>query len=142
MSSFTDELTITEIAVNWRVWRLEQNFTYEVGDKGSGRVITVPAGFVTDGASVPQFMWGLFPAWGSYSRAAVVHDLLCHLIHAGTPHAEAPTRLQADRVFMEAMKVCGTNWFTRWVLYAGVRIGARLPGKNIVEDFNKPDGTK
>lgn len=136
MSSFTDELTITEIAANWRVWRLEQNFTYEVGDKGSGRAITVPKGFVTDGASVPQFLWTLFPAWGSYSRAAVVHDLLCHLLHKGTPHAEAPTRKHADDIFMEAMKVCGTGFFTRNILYWGVRFGARLPGKNIVEDYN------
>ncbi|RYD62768.1 MAG: DUF1353 domain-containing protein, partial [Verrucomicrobiaceae bacterium] len=97
MSSFTGSLTITEVALNWRVWRVEQDFTYEVGDKGSGRYITVPKGFVTDGASVPQFLWSLFPAWGSYSRAAVIHDLLCHLCHSPMPHSEAQTRMQADK---------------------------------------------
>jgi hypothetical protein len=53
MSSFTDDLLLTELAVNWRV---EKPFVYEVGAKGSGRAITVPLGFVTDGASVPQFL--------------------------------------------------------------------------------------
>lgn len=136
MSSFTDDLTITEVALNWRVWRLEQDFTYEVGDKGSGKAITVPKGFTTDGASVPQLLWALFPAWGSYSRAAVVHDLLCHLLHLGTPHPEAPTRLKADQIFLEAMKVCGTGPITRTILYWGVRVGARLPGLNIVDRMN------
>lgn len=136
MSSFTDQLTITEVALNWRVWRLEQSFTYEVGDKGSGRAITVPAGFQTDGASVPQLLWAMFPAWGSYSRAAVIHDLLCHLINLGTPHPEAPTRKTADLIFLEAMKVCGTGFFTRTILYLGARFGGHLPGKNIVDIVN------
>lgn len=136
MSSFTDELTITEVALNWRVWRLEQDFSYEVGDKGTGKVITVPKGFETDGASVPQFLWSLFPAWGSYSRAAVIHDLLCHLINCGVPHPEAPTRRDADLIFLEAMKVCGTGPVTRTILYGGARLGGYLPGKNIVDVVN------
>ncbi|RYF18866.1 MAG: DUF1353 domain-containing protein [Oxalobacteraceae bacterium] len=140
MSSFTDSLTITEVALNWRVWQIEQNFTYEVGDKGSGRVITVPAGFQTDGASVPQFLWAMFPAWGSYSRAAVIHDLLCHLINLKVPHPEAPTRRDADRIFKEAMIVCGTGIFTRTILWLGARFGGKIPGQNIVDRVNKmPD---
>lgn len=140
MSSFTGELTITEVAVNWRVWRIEHDFTYEVGEKGSGRNITVPRGFITDGASVPRVLWWLFPAWGSYSRAAVIHDLLCHLVHAGFPHPEAPTRYAADRVFLEAMEVCGTGPITRRIMYWSVRFGAILPMKNIVERYNQIKG--
>lgn len=137
MSSFTGELTITEVAVNWRVWRLEQDFSYEVGEKGSARLITVPRGFITDGASVPRAFWWIFPAWGSYSRAAVVHDLLCHLIHAGVPHPEAPTRYDADRIFLEAMTICGTGPIARRIMYWAVRFGSILPTKNIVERYNE-----
>ncbi|RYD46005.1 MAG: DUF1353 domain-containing protein, partial [Verrucomicrobiaceae bacterium] len=134
MSSFTAQLTITEVALNWRVWRIEQDFTYEVGDKGSGKTITVPAGFQTDGASVPQILWAMFPAWGSYSRAAVIHDLLCHLINTGRPHEHAPTRKIADEIFKEAMVVCGTGWFTRTILFGGARFGGIAPGKKNIVD--------
>lgn len=124
MSSFTDPLTLTHMDVNWKVWRLERDFTYEIGDKESGRKITVPKGFYTDGASIPRFLWAVLPAWGSYSRAALVHDFLCHNINKGHPHPEAPTRRKADLVFWEAMKVCGTRLPIRMVMYAGVRLGS------------------
>jgi hypothetical protein len=144
MSSFTSELTLTHMDANWKLWRLERDFTYEVGDKGSGRAITVPKGFLTDGASVPQFLWSMFPAWGSYSRAALVHDYLCYRLHEGVPHPEGKTRKDADKIFAEAMKVCGTGSLIRFVMYVGVRIGeyqGRLPfqSRNIVSVAN-PSG--
>jgi Protein of unknown function (DUF1353) len=141
MSSFTDELTVTHLDANWKLWRVERDFVYEVGAKGSGQTISVPKGFITDGASVPQLFWAVLPAWGSYSRAALVHDYLCYLLHKGTPHAEAPTRKRADQIFWEAMKVCGTSWPVRAFMYVGVRIGDysnKLPwaSKNIVSTVN------
>lgn len=128
MSAFTDDLTITALAdgMNWRVF---QALDYEVGGAGSGRIVTVPAGFVTDGASVPRPLWDLLPSWGTYSRAAVVHDYLCTLLNAGTPHAEAPTRKAADAIFYEAMVVCGTGATMRWTMWAFVRAYAILAGK-------------
>jgi hypothetical protein len=37
--------------------------------------IVVPAGFVTDFASIPQSLWSLgLSAHGQYSRAALIHD--------------------------------------------------------------------
>jgi hypothetical protein len=134
MSVFTGELLLTELAVNWRVWRLEQDFIYKIDDE---RSIVVPKGFMTDGASVPSFLWSILPAWASYSRAAVVHDLLCHLINVGKPHPRAPTRKHADDLFHEAMIVCGTGPIVRTLMYIGVRIGSVLPGKNIVDEVNK-----
>lgn len=96
MSAFTGALTITHLDVDWRVWRLERPLRYEVGSLGSGRLVEVPAGFVTDGASVPRAFWALLPVWGRYSRAAVVHDYLCVLINQGAPHDLAPDRRRAD----------------------------------------------
>lgn len=126
MSAFTGPLTITHLDVDWRSWRLEEPLVYEVGELGSGRVIEVPAGFVTDGASVPRLLWSILPTWGSYSRAAVVHDFLLSRLASGAPHPKAPTRLQADRVFWEAMGVCETPLVLRVLLYVGVRLGAFL----------------
>jgi hypothetical protein len=123
MSAFTRPLTVTQLA-DWRLWRLEESLRYEVGALGSGRVIEVPAGFVTDGASVPRWLWSLLPAWGSYSRAACLHDFGLHVLSAGRPHPEMPTRLACDHVFREAMDVCGTPLVIRLLLYAGVRFRA------------------
>lgn len=40
----------------------------------------VPAGFITDGASVPRGLWNLFPPIGRYLVAAIVHD---HALESG-----------------------------------------------------------
>lgn len=127
MSNFTDDLTITALA-DGRTWRCFDPLTYEVGAVGSGKLITVPKGFETDGASVPRPLWWFLPSWGTYSRAAVVHDYLCTLLDANTPHALAPDRRTADAIFFEAMVVLGTGAVMRWLMWAAVRlyaIGAR-----------------
>ena len=38
--------------------------------------MTVPPGFVTDGATVPRPLWWLFPPVGRYFLAAALHDYL------------------------------------------------------------------
>lgn len=120
----TEPLTLTELPDDHgRLWRLEGPLTYQA--------ITVRPGFVTDGASVPRWLWMALPAWGDYSRAAVVHDHLCALLADGRPHPAAPTRRAADAVFYAAMRESGVGLITRWVLWGGVRIGAvihRLTG--------------
>lgn len=122
MSVFTDNLDLRELTgANAKNWQLLQPFMYDVGSEGSGNTITVPAGFITDGASVPRFLWALLPSWGSYSRAAVVHDFLCALLNKGTPHPLAPTRQRADAILYEAMVVCGTGVVIRWTIWAAVR---------------------
>jgi hypothetical protein len=121
VSAFTGDLTVTQLK-NWKEWRLEQPLKYEVGSLGSGRVIEAPAGMVTDGASVPRIFWSLLPTWGSYSRAAAIHDYLIGCIEAGVPHVQAPTRLAADLIFWEATGVCETPMIFRILLFAGVRI--------------------
>lgn len=123
MSAFTGKLTVSHMDVDWRLWMLEQPFIYEVGAKGSGRVIEVPKGFMTDGASVPRFLWAVLPTWGSYSRAAVIHDYLLYCLARGEPHPEAPTREAADLIFDEACCVCNVPILLRWLLSIGVRIG-------------------
>lgn len=128
MSTFTDDLTITALAdgMNWKVF---QPVVYEVGEVGSDNVITVPSGFITDGASVPRPLWDLLPAWGTYSRAAVIHDYLCRLIDDGHPHPLAFDRKTADGIFYEAMVVCGTGATMRWMMWAAVRFYAIIARK-------------
>ena len=124
MSAFTGALTVTHLDIDWRQWRLENPLRYEIGALGSGMIVDVPAGFVTDGASVPRVFWSALPAWGSYSRAAVIHDYLCVRINAGQPHPMAPTRAEADAIFREAMAVCGTAAIVRLLMWLAVRLNA------------------
>ena len=39
--------------------------------------VTVPAGFITDGASVPRVFQNLVPAFHRYFMACIVHDYMC-----------------------------------------------------------------
>lgn len=79
------------------------------------RLLTVPAGFKTDLASIPRILWNILPPFGKYDAAAVLHDLLYQ--HGGV------TRDQADNVLYEAMHVSGVNFWQRWTIFRGVRFG-------------------
>ena len=128
MSAFTAPLTITELDGRRGRWRVEQPLPYEVGFKGSGRWIIAPAGMETDGATTMLFR-PLLPSWGAYSRAAVIHDLLCDLLRAGQPHPEAPTYAAAARVFREAAQVAGTSLPVRWAMWGAIRLWFALQGR-------------
>ena len=82
----------------------------------SGITITAPAGFVTDFASIPRFLWRIAPpAHGKYLWAAVIHDYLYR-----TPGANV-TRKQADDIFLEAMVTSKVSPWLRNSIYAAVR---------------------
>jgi hypothetical protein len=75
--------------------------------------ITVPIGFVTDLASIPQMLWsiGLRPE-GQYSRAAIVHDYLYW--------SQNCTREQADHLLLIAMKESNVGTIQEDLIYAAV----------------------
>lgn len=79
-----------------------------------GAVVIVPAGFVTDFASVPAPGRILISGHGHDRWAAVVHDYLYHTKH---------DRKQADAIFLEALEVSGVNVIKRRVMYRAVRTG-------------------
>lgn len=124
MSVFTGDLVLIHQPKKVWEWKLGQEIQYEVGAEGSGRWVIVPAGFETDGATVPRLLWAILPSWGTYSRAAVVHDYLLVCIKKGQPHPEAPTRKDADLIFLEAMEVCGTHYVVRHTMFGAVRLNS------------------
>lgn len=111
---------------NWRLWRLSEPLCYEVEAAGRCALIEIPAGFVTDGPTIPRGLWPLFPVTGPALRAGILHDYLCFRIAKGEPHPLAADRLAADRLFREALGVLRVGVVGRWALYAGVRLGALL----------------
>lgn len=97
-------------------WLLLEPVVYE----GSKQTFTVPLGFVTDFASVPQAFTWLIPRYGKYTKAAVLHDYLC---------SEKPVpRADADGIFRRAMRELGVSFLRRWMMWTAVRMASRLNG--------------
>jgi len=121
MSAFTGTLVIEEIKPG-RLWRLCEPIRYEAGAKGSGRWIVIDKGFVTDGATIPAFVRLFLAVWGTYGRAACLHDYGYSLLRAGFPHPNMPSRKACDDEFHRAMIACGTRPLLALLMWAAVRL--------------------
>lgn len=107
------------------VWYTDEAFTFHIGALDDNRFVTVPKAFLTDGASVPRAFWSIFPPWGVYGQAAVVHDYLCIERRLTCDGNEKPKYLpfeEIDKLFYQAMKASGTSVWKRSVIYAAVRL--------------------
>jgi len=129
MSTFTTPV-IAELMEDGSRWKLLEPFVDYVGEEGSAEVISVPAGYVTDFASIPRVCWSLIGGpLGKYSKAALIHDYLYDqggLIpyfsdtDGGTKY-RLYTKAQADNIFKEAMQVLGVGNPRRWFMYQAVK---------------------
>jgi hypothetical protein len=93
----------------------------------SNRTYGIPAGFITDLASIPALLRPIFSQNGRGRKAAVLHDSR-YCIKDGS-------RKEADDLFLEALERCGVGFFKRWAMYTGVRAGGWLY-------WNRRDGIK
>lgn len=115
MPKFLDPLELEYI--DGHNWKITQPFEYETKVlKGKCVLIVVPAGFITDFASIPRGLWNILPPTGKYGKAAVIHDYLYRGGMLGVFN-----RGQVDSIFKEAMAVLGVGVFKRNVMYAAVR---------------------
>ena len=74
----------------------------------------MPAGFVTDLASVPWYLWNWLPNDGLYLHAAIVHDWLYW--------DQARAREEADNVLWNDMTDLKVGYLTRQAIYQGVHL--------------------
>lgn len=91
----------------------------------------IPAGFVTDLASVPQALQWLVDDHGTYTRAAILHDYLWGEHRAG----RLVSRRDADGLFRRVMREEGTPLLQRWLMWAAVRIGDGFEGGATVREW-------
>ena len=112
MSEFTLPLTLTMLSDC--KFRVAEKFEYHVGYLGSGDIVQVPVGFITDLTSVPRFLWFILPPHGYYGKAAVIHDFL--LEEGIRP------RKECDQVFKEGMEILQVPKWKIWVMYISVRL--------------------
>jgi uncharacterized protein DUF1353 len=126
-------------------WQLVEDLVYE----GSDQRFVIPAGYVTDFATVPKFMRWLFDEHGPYTRAAIVHDWLITEMarwvaetRNGGANGWLPpaTSRDTDGIFRRIMREEGTPKPARWVMWAAVRVGAacnsrRAYGRQFYKDL-------
>ena len=121
MSSFTTPLVVQHI--DGKKWRLCREFTYRLGSQWSNKYIHVPAGFVTDFASIPKFIMPFLPWWAKYQKGAILHDWLYLVKYMMGRNV---TRKEADDIFYEAMMVGFRHHISgkvvAWIEYKVVRM--------------------
>ena len=122
MPFLTDELVVRSCGPDW--WYLVEPVVY----RGHTHRFEVPADFITDFASVPKFATWLIPRYGIYTRAAVLHDYLCELGHAGLFN-----RRDADGIFRRCLKELGVSGPRRWLMWTAVRAGGWMAGASALE---------
>lgn len=66
-------------------------------------IVSVPRGFKTDLATIPAFLWWIYPPDGPWKNAAIVHDFLCGQRFNGTPTIPEVDRHHADSMLRVAM---------------------------------------
>ena len=102
-----------------QLYEVTQPFSYE-SDK-FGKTITVPAGLVTDFASIPRAAWEfLDPEDPIIVWPSVIHDYL-YTCKGKLPDGTKYNREKADAVLREAMEFCGASSVKREAVYQAVR---------------------
>lgn len=118
MSRFITDLDVRKLTADSSTdrrgtWKLLQPLVYR-SDR-LGYTLTVPAGFVTDFASVPRLPVAYLLTANRGHEAAVLHDWLY------TTHAVE--RAEADALFSEALEAGGEPAWRRGLMWLGVRLG-------------------
>ncbi len=96
-------------------YRLLDNIVYPT----KHGIVVVKQGFTTDFASVPRFLWGIFPPDSNYAYAAVLHDWLYASKIIGSKKI---SRRTADRIFYDTMRKYGVNNKIAFVFWMAVRL--------------------
>lgn len=97
-------------------WRVARPLYY--ASDVAKAVIIVPAGFITDLASVPRMPIIYWLTGNVAAKAAVLHDW-------NYSTGQFP-RAMCDAIFRESSEVIGVSWWRRNLMYLGVRVGGSM----------------
>jgi hypothetical protein len=96
-----------------------------VGWQHGGIYALIPASYMSDGASVPRWLWWFLPPWGDRATfAALLHDYLLDRLQGflpGGPVQGCETRKLCDRQFLLACLALGVPAWKAYLAWAGVR---------------------
>ncbi len=99
---------------NGDLFRLLEPMTYF----RHNRILTIPAGFTSDGISVPPLLWiSISPAIDRRTLSgAIAHDFLYRNVPEGW------TRADADKMFYDIIRADGLSSWKALKAYCGVRL--------------------
>lgn len=94
----------------------------------SGEItVIIPAGTISDGATVPRLLWWFLPPWGDEATIpAVLHDYLCEQLDNGVPVPGCEKRFDCDWQFYLALLARRVARWRARLAWAGVRINSLL----------------
>ena len=118
-TKFKSRASITHIG--GKMFKLNEPLT--LCSKELNMEITAPKGFVTDFASIPRPLQGLIGVLGNNIRSSIIHDYLC--LPAGKKKYGL-TQKQADKLFLEGLRIDEVRFSKARVMYAGVRVFQRI----------------
>lgn len=88
--------------------------------------VTIPTGYMSDGASVPQLLWWFLPPWGDRATfAALLHDYLLDRLQGfegGGAVSGAVDRAACDGQFLESLLSLKVPAWRAYLAWAGVRV--------------------
>lgn len=98
-----------------RIYYLDKPINWSPDPGQDGPPVVVPAGFVTDLASIPRVFWSLLPPDGAYTFPAIIHDYLYW--------TQTYPRETADRVLRYGMDDMKVQSAVSLSIYTAVRVG-------------------
>lgn len=113
LEDFMKDLKITPIWEN--KWKLAEEYNYTIKDYWMNLVISIPKGFIFDGASIPRIFYIIWtPMSTDTIVAALIHDYLYK--------TQKTSRGFSDRVFLKIMEMTDVSIIKRILYYVWVRI--------------------
>jgi hypothetical protein len=100
------------------LWQLECDYAVPAGEW----TLMIPCGFLTDLASVPDWVRSLVGTEDLGAVGAIAHDVLYQHGGCGDGLPRPFTRRQTDRLFRDLMRTEGVRFLKRWVGWAAVRV--------------------
>lgn len=111
-SRFINRLDVEKVSEDPERWKVLVPFSYQ--SKIYGGIITVPAGFLSDFASVPRLPLAYWLTGGCADESALIHDFLYQ--------THKTSFMEANRIFYEAMTVQHVALWRRSLMFQAVCI--------------------
>ncbi|UHG93377.1 DUF1353 domain-containing protein [Spirosoma oryzicola] len=103
-------------------WELVYSVTFQTD---AGKVV-VPRGYVTDFASVPMLLWGVFPPIGRHNRATILHDYWYdNRLFENTLGAKQARRLADRELYLRLREVEPRKPLRNYCMYLACRLFGR-----------------
>lgn len=128
LEAFSPE-SLKELGADRALYKLNGDFVYQSPAFGT---VTVPAGYVTDFASIPRIAWVyLSPEDPVVMFASIIHDYMyTRQGDLGRGDNLTFSRKSCDTIIREAMEYCGARRSQAAFVYWAVRIGGRSHWKS------------